>query len=149
PRGSKSAEMIEADHVDLSEQRPCPVDPPAIAACPKRVPVVDGIAPTLAVRAEVVGRHAGDGARPTLLVEQEQLRVGPHIARVGGDEERKVADQLHASGSRVSLQARALTEQQELSEANALDLVRVIPSGALEGDRRAPHELLRPLQVAG
>src|SRR5206468_8852725 len=75
PRGSESAEVIEADGVDVSQQGAQAVDAPAVATRGQRVPVVDRIAPPLSLRAEVVWRHSGDDARPVLCVEQEQLRV--------------------------------------------------------------------------
>jgi hypothetical protein len=61
-------------------------------------------------------------------VEQEQLRVGPHVARVRRDEKREVADQAHVLGTGVRFQTRPLTEDQELREPNLLDLVRQISS---------------------
>ena len=124
PRRRESSEVIQTDRVDVSQQGAQAVDAPAVAARGKRVPVIDRIAPALSLRAEVVRRHTGDDARPALGIEQEQLRVGPHVARVRRDEEGQVADQAHAFRTRVGLQARPLTGQQELSKSNLLDLAR-------------------------
>ena len=71
PRGGESAEVIEPDGVDVSQQGAHAVDAPAVATRGQRVPVVDRIAPPLSLRAEVVWRHPGDDARPVLCVEQE------------------------------------------------------------------------------
>src|SRR5207253_9847364 len=56
PGRRESAEVIEADRVDVREQGPDAVDAKAIAARGERVPIVDGVAPALSLRAEVVGR---------------------------------------------------------------------------------------------
>src|SRR5258708_31295012 len=75
--------------------------------------------------------------------------MGPHVARVRGDEEGQVADQAHAFRARVGLQARALAEQQELAEANRLDLPRQISSRRVERGWLAADELFRPLEIRG
>ena len=86
-----------------------------------RLPVVDRIAPELPFGAEVVGRHTRDEARALLIIQKEELRIGPHIARVQRNEERQIADQAHAIGMRVLLEPFALAEQQELRQAYLLD----------------------------
>ena len=102
--------MIEADRVDVSQQRAQAIEAPAVAVGGDGIPVVDRIAPPLSLRAEVVRRHPGDHARPLLRIEQKELRVCPHIARIRGDEERQIADQAQAFGAGVALQARPLTK---------------------------------------
>src|SRR5439155_21662059 len=87
PRGRETSEMIEPDGVDVREQGADAVDAPAVAARGQRVPVINWIAPPLSLRAERVRRHPGDDARLVRRVEQKQLRVGPHVARIRGDEE--------------------------------------------------------------
>ena len=105
PRSREPSEMIQANRVDVSQEGAHPVDAPAVAGSPKRVPVVDGIAPELPLGAEVVGWHAGDEARPVMRVQQKQLRVRPHVARVGRDEEGQIADQADALGMGMCLEA--------------------------------------------
>ena len=75
-----------------AERRLAARDPPAIAVGRQRGPSVERVAPELAGGAEVVGRHAGDDGRRAALVELEQLRVGPDVGAVVGDEDRDVAD---------------------------------------------------------
>src|SRR5262249_59776041 len=132
PGSGEAAEVIEADRVDVREQGAHPVDAEAITARAKRVPVVDRIAPALPLRAEVVWRHAGDDARPARLVEQEQLRIRPHVARVRRNEEGQVADQADAFRARAIFQARALAEQHELAESNGLDGPRKLAARPIE-----------------
>ena len=149
PGRREGAEMIQPDHVHLGQQRAKAVDAPAISALAKRVPVVDGVAPELPVRAEVVGRHSGDDRRVVVGVEQEQLGVGPDVARVGRDEERQIADQPHAPVMRVFARdvppgPRAGTEQSERRRSGS-------PARAAPGQRGrgAPDQLDRPLEIAG
>src|SRR6266404_5503731 len=88
-----------------------------------------------------------DHARPALVVEQEELRIGPHVARVRGDEKGQIADQTHASSAGVFLQARALAEQEELAEADLVDSSREIPACPIERGRVPPDELRRPIEI--
>ena len=149
PGGREAAEVIQSNRVHVGQQGAQSVDAPAIACPAQRLPVIDGVAPELSLGAEVVRRHAGHEARPALLVEQEQFRVGPDIARVGGDEEGQVADQAQAPGLGVLLEACPLAEQQELCEADLIDRVRQVPAGPGQGSRVAPDQLGRPLEVIG
>ena len=111
------------------------------------LPVVDRVAPELPVRAEVVGRHAGDEARLVVSSSRNNSRVGPDVARVGGDEKRQIADQAHAPGMGVLLEACPLAEQQELGEANLIDRVRQLSRACARAGRFAPDQLGRPLEV--
>ena len=87
-----------------------------------RGPVVERVAPELAGGAEVVGRHAGDGQRPAVVVELEQLLVGPDVGAVEGDEDRHVADDLHAGARwRMPCSAAHWRKNDELHEALACD----------------------------
>src|SRR5271165_7511707 len=112
PGSRKSAEVVEANYVHVCQQRPQSVDAPTIAGSTKGFPVVNGIAPQLALRAEVIWRHAGDEARSAMLIQQEQLGVGPHIARVRGDEKRQIANQAHALRLPILLHRSSLAEEQ-------------------------------------
>jgi hypothetical protein len=58
-----------------------------------------------------------------VLAEQQQLGVGPDVARVGRDKERQIADQPHASIVRVALETVRLASEQELREPDELDLI--------------------------
>jgi hypothetical protein len=64
-----------------------------------------------------------------VIIEQEQVGVGPNIARIPGDEKRQIADQADALGTRVFPEPFALPEQQELREADLLDSVRQFTAG--------------------
>src|SRR5215471_10568252 len=91
PGGGECAEMVQADRVHVSQQGAQAVDAPVVAGTTKRVPVIDWIAPELSLGAEVVRRHTSDEPWSVARPQQEQLRVGPHIARIRGNEKRQVA----------------------------------------------------------
>src|SRR5262245_10961603 len=82
-----------------------------------------------------------------LRVEQEQLRIRPHVARVGRHEKGHIADQPHALRSRVRLQALALTEQQELGKPDLVDLARQLSARTVERSGRAADEFVWPLEI--
>src|SRR5580700_2483157 len=71
PRSREPAEVIQANHIDVSQQSTQPIDAPPITSRTRGIPVVNGIAPQLTLRAEIIGRNSGDEARTTLLIEEE------------------------------------------------------------------------------
>ena len=103
----------------------------------------------MALGAEVIGRHAANEARPLPFVQQEQLRVGPYVTGVRGNEKGQIADQTHAFGAGILLQSLALSEQQELSEANLINLTCQISPGLVQSSAVPPDQLGRPLKVTG
>ena len=147
PRRGEPAEVVQADGVDVCQQRPDPVDPPSEPGPPMRLPVIHGIAPELSVGAERVGRDGGHEARPPLIVEQEELRVRPHIAGIGGHEERQIAEQAHPFRMRVCPQALGLSDQQKLREADSIDVSRQLAPCRGERGGDSLHERRRPGQV--
>ena len=56
--------MVDPREVEELERAPQPLDPPAVAAALQRRPVVERVAPQLALVGEGVGRRAGDERRP-------------------------------------------------------------------------------------
>src|SRR6516164_10352894 len=60
PCRRERAEMIQPKNVHLSQQGAQAVDAPTIAGSANSVPVVDGVAPKLSLRAEIIGRDSGD-----------------------------------------------------------------------------------------
>src|SRR5580698_330451 len=114
--------MIQANHIDVSQQSTQSIDAPSITSRTPRIPVVNGIAPQLTLCAEIIGRNSGDEAWPMLLIEQEELRVCPNITRIRGNKERQIANQAYALGMGILFELIGLAEQQELREANLIDL---------------------------
>ena len=62
------------------------------------VPVVQGVAPALAGLGKIVRWHARHHPGVTVIVEQEVLRVGPHLGTVVGDEDRRILVQSQDQG---------------------------------------------------
>src|SRR5215467_1494198 len=71
PCGREAAEVIQANRIHVSEQGSHSVNRPTVTRCPQGVPVVDGIAPQLALRTEIVRGNTGNESRPAMLVKQE------------------------------------------------------------------------------
>src|SRR5271157_2241244 len=103
PGGREPAKMIQTDHVHVGEQRTDAIDAPAVAGPTQGVPVVDRVAPELSLRAKIIRRHAGYEARPVPVVQQEELRVGPNVARVRRDKKGQVTYQAQAPGAGMFL----------------------------------------------
>ena len=116
--------MIQPNHVHMRQQRAQTVYAPPVSSPPRSVPVVNRVTPELSQGAEVIGRHASDKTWPVLVVEQEELRVGPHVTRIGGNEGWQVANQAHPLGTGVFSETLPLAAQEELRNAGLLDLVR-------------------------
>jgi hypothetical protein len=77
--------MIQPKNVHLSQQGAQAVDAPTIAGSANSVPVVDGVAPKLSLRAEIIGRDSGDEPAPALFVQQKQLRGFTHTSLESGE----------------------------------------------------------------
>src|SRR5271154_590018 len=71
PRSREPAEVIQANHIDMGQQSTEPIDAPPITSRTHSIPVVNGIAPQLTLRAEIIGRNSGNEAGPMLLIEHE------------------------------------------------------------------------------
>ncbi len=110
-----------------------------------RIPVVERVAPQLAGLGEVVGRHAGDHGGVAGLVEVEQLRVGPDVGAVVGDEDRGVPDDPQPQAPGPTPQRRPLPEEHELPEHVAVGQVGEPVPGRSEGVGVAPDQLGGPV----
>lgn len=129
PRGGESTKVIQPNRVDVREQGAHPIDAPAKAGSPMGLPVVHRVAPKLSIGAEVVWRYAGYEKWVEVIIEQEQLGVGPNIARIPRNKKGQIANQADALGTRAFPEPFALPEQQELREAELLDSVRQFTAG--------------------
>src|SRR6516164_8034499 len=111
PGGREGPEMIQPNYIHVGQYGAYPVDPPRITSAAEGLPVVDRIAPQLSLSAEVIGWHTRHKARPTMFVEEKKFWVSPYVARIGRDEEGKVADQPDALGPCILFQPVTLAEQ--------------------------------------
>src|SRR5258708_37357424 len=138
--------MIQAHDVYVSQQRSQAVDAPPVTGPPKRLPVIDRIAPQLPLCAEIVGRNTGNKLRPVMFVQQKQFWVGPHVARVRRNEKGEVTDEVHAPGASMFPKAFALAGKQELGEAKLVDRFRQIMPRSGQGRRFTADPFYRPFQ---
>src|SRR5688500_7756165 len=108
--------MVDADGVEVVQHRAEATDPPVELRAAVDGPVVVRVAPELPVAAERIGRAAGDDPGVAVLVEVEQVRVGPDVGGVEGDEDRDVADEADAFATRVVVEGGPLAVEEELDE---------------------------------
>ena len=108
PVGDEAAEVVDAGEVVELERAPQPLDPPAVAAALQRRPVVERVAPQLALVGERVGRRARHGA------VLEELGMGAVVGAAGRDVDGDVADQLHAAIYGVLTQRGPLAVEADL-----------------------------------
>ena len=149
PVALKAAEMIYADYII---KLPCAVYaayPPAVAVRRHRVPVIQRVAPELAVLGERIGRHSRDLGGHIVPVQLEKLRIAPHIGGVERDIYRNIADKLHAVVMCVGVELLPLLIEEVLQENVeihvAAQLLTVLPDG-LRAVRA--YGLVRPLHPA-
>ena len=91
PIGVEGAEVVDADGV-VEPGTPGDALPPEVEDLLFiALPVIQGVAPELAVGGEGVRGHAGHIGQMAVLIQLEQLRVGPAFHAVGGEIEGDVA----------------------------------------------------------
>ena len=83
PVGDEAAEVVDPGDVDELERAPEALDPPAVALAPHRAPVVDRLAPELALGMRDVGRGAGDEVLGEELGVRARPRRSPRRRRSG------------------------------------------------------------------
>ncbi len=108
PIGHEAAEVVDAREVEKVERACQTPHPPAVASPAQRRPVVDRVAPQLAL----VG--VGVGRRPGLHAVAEQLRVRAMVGAAGRHVDRHVADDAHAALRRVAAQRAPLALEAHL-----------------------------------
>src|SRR5690348_7115543 len=97
PELRESPEMVETNVIASLCGPAQAIDPPVVAAGAHRVPVVKRIAPTLAGRAERIGRNTGDYFRLQIVLQSEQFAIGPHIGAVVVHKNRDVANYAYGA----------------------------------------------------
>ncbi len=113
----EAAEVVDPREVVERQRQPQPRDPPAVAVARHHVPAVERVAPVLAGRAEVVRRHPRDDRGPVGLVQGEEVRVGPDVGAVVGDEDRQIADDADLPLARRPAHRLPVAEEAVLAEA--------------------------------
>ncbi len=96
------------------------------------VPVVEGISPALTGGAEVIRRDPRHHLRLVLVIQKEELRTGPDIGAVSGDEYRQVSEEHDPPLLGISLQSTPLAVEEVLEHLLNLDCVAKAPPPRLE-----------------
>ena len=128
----EAAEVVDADDVVKRKGGADAADPPGVALRLVRAPIVHGVAPQLAGRRKVVGRHPRHAAGGAVFVEFEEVRVGPHVGRVRRDVQRQVADDADAQPVDVGAQVRPLAAELVLQKQPKEVLALVLPQKLLQ-----------------
>ena len=121
PGVHEAAEMVQPHHVHLREQDLASARSTRRNSSSCEPPSRKADCPSAARRAEIIGRHSSHHGRLALLVEQEQLRVGPQVRRIAGHEDRYVADQAQPLAVGMGLEGEPLAIEQELAKAVLAD----------------------------
>src|SRR6266851_9405150 len=123
PALRKSAEMIEADVVEIVRDPAHPVDPPRISLLLHHVPAIKRIAPALSVFAEKIRRHAGDDFGIEVGAQTKQIGVGPDIGAIKIYEDRDVAHDANRMSRAIGSKRLPLFEEKQLHGAADIELV--------------------------
>ena len=107
----KAAEMIEPHHIEKRERGTEALDPPLVSAGGQQVPAINRVPPELSRGAEIIRRHTGDYGRAALIVEIEQIGMGPHIRAVVRNIDREVAHETDTALLAISLELFPLLEE--------------------------------------
>src|ERR1035441_7688189 len=144
PALRKSAEMIEADVVEIVRGPAHPVDPPRISLLLHHVPAIQRIPPTLAVCAERIRGHAGDDFGIEFGIQAKQIGVGPDIDAVEIYEDRDVAHDANATLRAIGTKRLPLFEEKELHGAADVELVEHFRVRLLDRHRIAMRQSAGP-----
>src|SRR5664279_1649065 len=137
--------MVEAHRVREPEIEADPLDPPVVSLVGEDVPAVEGMAPELAIRAEVVRRNARNRSGPPVLPEGEQPAVRPDVGAVPRDVDGHVPEDRDAARVRGGLDPLPLPEEEELSVGVEGDLLFELGPRRAEGSLLATREGWIPL----
>ena len=128
PVGVEAAEVVDAQQIVDAQCVAHPLNPPCIAGLFVVRPVVQGIAPQLAVCGKVVRRAARHPGKAAVGVQLKQLAAHPCIHRVRRDVDGDIAQDLHALLVGVGLDCLPLDAELVLHELPEADLLFVCSS---------------------
>src|SRR6202795_3566726 len=123
PELGKSAEMIEADVVEIIRDPSHTVDPPRISLLLHHVPAIKRMAPALTVFTEKIWGHAGDDFGIEVGVQTKQIGVGPDIGAVEIHKDRDVAHDANGTLRAVGAERLPLFEEKKLHDAADIEVV--------------------------
>ena len=144
----KAAEVVDADHVVNGGGVLHPALPPGKVRGLMPGPVVERVAPELAVGGKGVWRAAGHLGQVDLPIGLEELRVGPQVAGIRADIDGNVTHQLHAFCIGIGLEGVPLGVEEELHGLVIIHLLRQPGPGGGQCFRLTGAQSIRPVGEA-
>ena len=144
----KTAEMVDAHHIVNGGGVLHPAFPPGKAGGFVRGPVIQGVAPQLAVCCKGVRRASGHLGQMHFSVGLEQLRVGPQVTGIRADIDGNIAHQADALAVGVSLQGVPLGVEEELHRLVVIHRTGETLFCGSNGFRFAAAQVIRPVGKA-
>ena len=123
----KTPEVVDPDQVVDAQGVADPLNPPGKAGLPVVGPVIEGVAPELALGREVIRRAARHPGELAVGVQLKEPAAHPGVHRVGRNIDGQVAQDLDALAVGVSFQGLPLAGKLVLQEFPETDLLRVFP----------------------
>ena len=145
----KAAEMVDANHIVDRGGVLHPAFPPCKALGLMAGPVVERVAPELAIGCKGIRRAAGHLRQVYLAVGLEQFRPGPQVAGIGADVDGDVAHQQDALAVGVVLQRVPLGVEEELDRLEVADRLGQPLLRGRESRRLPGAQIVRPVAETG
>ena len=141
----ESPEVVDTHHVVQPGHVGAPALPPGETGLFMVIPVVQGVAPVLALVGECVRRHTGHAGGPHILLELKEFWIAPHLRAVGGDIDGQVPDDGDALGVGIGFDRLPLAEEQVLQEHLESARLRQLRPVLLHGLGAAQAGLVGPV----
>ena len=148
PVGVEAAEVVDSEQIVDAQRVPHPLDPPSIAGLAVVGPVVQRIAPELAVGGKVIRRAAGHTGKAAVGVQLEQRAAHPSVHGVRRDVDGDIAEDLDALFVGVGFDLFPLGRELVLQELPEADLFLVFGAEALQRTAVPQTVLAGPLGPA-
>ena len=139
--------MVDAHSVVQFQRKAHALDPPRILCMFVPGPVIQRVAPQLAVGRKIIWRAARHLFGQARLVQPEQLAPGPDIGRIGRDINGDIPQNAHALFIRISFQRTPLGKKLVLAEFPKVHLGFVPGIQLLNGACLMHAQRLGPLLV--
>ena len=148
--------MVDAEQVVDAQRVAHPLDPPGVSRLFMIGPIVQRVAPQLAVGGKIIRRAAGHPGKAALGVQFKQGPAHPGIHRIGGDVDGDIAQNFHALGVGVGLDLFPLEGKLVLQKFPEADLFLLlgpercqsacVPQAVLPGPLGPALHLMRGLE---
>ena len=148
--------MVDAEQVVDAQRVAHPLDPPGVSRLFMIGPIVQRVAPQLAVGGKIIRRAAGHPGKTALGVQLKQGPAHPGIHRIGGDVDGDIAQNFHALGVGVGLDLFPLEGKLVLQKFPEADLLLLlgpercqsarVPQAVLPGPLGPALHLMRGLE---